>query len=91
MTAPYSSEEQAKRDTLCRPLTLAQVMERTGRSQRTIQRWTTRGLLTKYELDHPRETVYIEREVLEVDRDQHSASRQGRPRPSKNAGVDAGG
>jgi hypothetical protein len=86
VTGRYTSEEQAKRDTLCRPLTMAEVMRRTGRSQRTIERWTTQGLLTKYEIEHPREIVFLEREVLEVDRAKTIAAIENRERIRRRGG-----
>jgi hypothetical protein len=66
---------------LVHPLTISQVMEITGRSKRTIERWTTQGLLTPYELTHPREIVFVEDEVLEVESRKSRAQYQGRPRP----------
>lgn len=66
---------------LVKPLTIAQVMEITGRSKRTIERWTSQGLLTAYELSHPREIVFVEDEVLDAEHIKTRARRQGRPRP----------
>ena len=70
-----------RRYPLVHPLTISQVMEITGRSKRTIERWTSQGLLTPYELSHPREVVYVEDEVLDVEHQKIQAKRQGRPRP----------
>lgn len=66
---------------LVKPLTIGEVMQITGRSKRTIERWTTQGLLTPYELTHPREIVFVEDEVLEVESQKARARHQGRPRP----------
>lgn len=76
-------------DPLLRPLTIAQAMELTGRSKRTIDRWIHDGRLRKVRLparpgDAPQD-VLVEREVLEAERDTRRAARQGRPRP-KTAG-----
>jgi hypothetical protein len=90
----YSSQEEARRDNLCRPLSMSEVMRRTGRTQRTIERWIAEGRLTRYELEHPRQIVFVEREVLELERDKRRAARQGRPRPpmgTQGDGVDAEG
>ena len=70
-----------RRYPLVHPLTISQVMEITGRSKRTIERWTSQGLLTPYELSHPREIVYVEDEVLDVEHRKLQAKHQGRPRP----------
>lgn len=94
MTGQYSSEDEARRDNLCRPLSMGEVLRRTGRSQRTIERWIAEGRLTKYELEHPREIVFNERQVMELERDKRRAAHRGRPRPSADTnsdGVDAEG
>jgi transposase-like protein len=83
---PYESEEQAKRDALCRPLSIAEVMRRTGHSKRTIERWVEGGKLTKYELDNPREIVYLAREVLETEKEMHERDEENRERIRRLAG-----
>lgn len=93
MSTDYPDEQAARHDALCRPMTMKDVLRRTGRSERTIERWVGQGLLTRYELAHPRESVFVEREVMELERDKRLAARQGRPRPPAAAdgdGVDTG-
>lgn len=82
VNTPYPSEHEARLDALCRPLTIAEVLKRTGRSERTIRRWVEQGRLRRIELKDPPETVYIEREVLEVERDKRRAPTRGRHRPA---------
>jgi hypothetical protein len=82
----YESEEQAKRDALCKPLSLAEVMKRTGRSKRTIERWVASGQLTKYELDNPREVVFVAREALETEKEMHDRAQENRERIRRLAG-----
>lgn len=55
------------RDPLFTPLTIAEVMERTGRSKKTIDRWIKDGRLATVKLDNPPETVAIERDVVELE------------------------
>lgn len=87
MTAPIEPEDGPAESAPKRryppvdPLTISQVMEITGRSKRTIERWTSQGILTPYEVAHPREIVYLEAEVLDVEHEKTRAKRQGRPRP----------
>lgn len=73
-------------DPLLRPLTIAQAMALTGRSERTIERWIHDGRLRKVRLggDQPQD-VLIEREVLETERATRRAARRGRPRPKTGA------
>lgn len=78
-----STEGFDRDDPLLRPLTIAQAMELTGRSDRTIHRWIHDGRLRTVRLPgrQPPEDVLIEREVLEVERATRQAARRGRPRP----------
>lgn len=76
MTSRYHDRAAAETDPLARPLTFAQVMERTGRSRRTISAWISAGLLTPYTIPDGHRTirVFLERQVLEVERDQRRAA-----------------
>lgn len=62
-------------DPLFVALSLEQVMEETGRSARTIQRWVKDGKLRAYVLDGQR--VFIRRDVLALEA--WMAKRRGRP------------
>jgi predicted site-specific integrase-resolvase len=66
----YDNEQQARADNLCRPLTIAEVVARTGRSLHTVNRWIRDGHLRTIRLENPPETVVIEREVVELERTQ---------------------
>jgi hypothetical protein len=78
--APYASWEEAAQDPLARPLTFPQVVKRTGRSRRTISSWIHEGVLTPYRLaDGTRMVrVFLERQVLEVDRAKRDAAAASR-------------
>lgn len=83
-------------DPMFQPISLAQVLEITQRSQRTINRWIQTGRLTAYEEKRRRQVVFHEGEVVDLEHETTQAARQGRPRPSKRVdaaaaqGVDAG-
>lgn len=64
-------------------LSLAQAVDVTGRSERTIQRWIATGRLDVVSVGGAR---YVnELRVLEVERDTRRAARQGRPGPRPRA------
>ena len=68
--------DAARADKLCRPITMAEAMRRTGRSKRTIDRWIVDGHLRRVQLDQ--DVVLVEREIVEYDkrmRDNLKASR----------------
>lgn len=83
-------------DPMFKPLTLEQVLEITGRTRRTIERWVKDGHLTKYEETHRRKIVlYNEEEVAEAEKERNDAAienrerirrRGGRPGPRKPPG-----
>lgn len=68
---PYDTLAAAQADPLARPLTFQQVVQRTGRSARTISSWISDGLITAYTLPEEHRTlrVFVERQVLEVHRE----------------------
>lgn len=73
----YASPQEAADDALFRPLTVAEVMERTGRSRRTVQRWFAGdGPLRVVDMDGVR--VAIEREVLELEQGMRQAAAQSK-------------
>jgi predicted DNA-binding transcriptional regulator AlpA len=78
--APYASWEEAAQDPLARPLTFPQVVKRTGRSRRTISSWIHEGVLTPYRLAEGTRMVrvFLERQVLEVDRAKRDAAAASR-------------
>lgn len=51
------------------PVTLAQAAERTGRSERTIQRWIKLKLLSSWRTDSGKRVVMLA-ELLQVEREQ---------------------
>lgn len=67
-------------DPLFKPLTLAQVLEITERSRRTVERWVKDHKLTAYEEAHRRTVVFNEDEVLEVEQKMAAAARENRER-----------
>ena len=75
-------------DPTFRPLTLAEVLEITGRKPRTIQGWITAEKLTKYEVEHQRKVipVFDESEVLEVEKQMREADEENRERIRRAAG-----
>lgn len=77
---PYASWEEAAQDPLARPLTFPQVVKRTGRSRRTISQWIHDGLIKPYTLYEGTRTirVFLERQVLEVDRAKRDAAAASR-------------
>jgi len=66
-------------DPLCRPISIADAMARTGRSRRTIDRWIHDGQLRVVRLKDPPEDVLIEREVVNLEKARRDARRRGRP------------
>lgn len=80
----YSSREHAAADPLCRPLSLRQATELTGRTRRTIDRWIADKRLHPVVMDGQR--ILIEREVVEVDRAMRRAAEANRQRIRDLAG-----
>lgn len=87
-------------DPMFKPLTMREVLDITGRSRRTIEKWVTNGRLTKYEQRNRRDVVighvYNEDEVVETESVQAAAAREnhdrirrrgGRPGPRQTAGT----
>lgn len=78
------------RDPMFKPLTMREVLEITGRSRRTIEKWVTNGHLTKYEVRNRREVVighlYHEDEVLEAETERAAAARENRDRIRRRGG-----
>jgi hypothetical protein len=66
-------------DPLCRPISIADAMARTGRSRRTIDRWIHDGQLRVVRLENPPEDVLIEREVVTLEKARRDGRRRGRP------------
>lgn len=82
-------------DPMFKPLTMREVMEITGRSRDTIERWVRERRLTPYEERNRRKItkIFDENQVVEVEHGTSRAARQGRPRPKRAPeaeGVDAG-
>ena len=73
-------------DPLFRPLTLAQVLEITERSRRTVERWVKEHKLTPYEENHRRRVVFNEAEVLDVEQKMSAAALENRERIRARAG-----
>jgi len=73
-------------DPMFKPLTLAQVVEITERSRRTVERWVKDHRLTAYEETHRRTVVFNEDEVLEVEQKMAAAARANRDRIRARAG-----
>lgn len=73
------AERAARADPLFRPLTIAEVVKRTGRSRRTIDRWIKDGRLRVIQLSEPPERVVIARDAIKVERATRRAARRGRP------------
>lgn len=67
-------------DPMLRPLTMREVMEVTGRSRRTIERWVAEKRLTAYEERNRRNVVvaklYSEAEVVDVEAERAAAARE---------------
>lgn len=85
-------------DPLFTPLTIAEVMARTGRSRKTIDRWIKTEQLRVVKLDDPPATYAVERDVLELEQRMRAATqaskdaiaaRGGRPgaRPPRDLGT----
>lgn len=76
-----SPEEQAARaDPLFRPLSIPEVVARTRRSRRTVDRWIKDGRLRTIDLGYPPTRVAILRDVVQVERETRQAAARGRPR-----------
>jgi len=75
-------------DPLCKPLTIKQAQEVTGRTRRTLERWVQDGLLTKYERQNQRRVVILfnEAQVTEVEKRQSDAARENRDRIRRRGG-----
>lgn len=83
-------------DPLFKPLTLAQVLEITGRSPRTIQRWINDHKLhpledpaapnRSFEAAHRRRVIFDESEVVEVEKEMRDAASANRRRIAELAG-----
>jgi predicted DNA-binding transcriptional regulator AlpA len=67
-------------DPLLKPLTIAQAMELTGRTRRTIDQWIKDGDLEVYTSPIPPRRVVVKKELLEVELRKHEAGKAGRPR-----------
>lgn len=76
-------------DPMFKPLSIAEVLAITERSQRTVNRWIQSGRLTAYEEKHRRRVVFNETDVVELEHETSVASRQGRPRPKRGDGAPA--
>jgi excisionase family DNA binding protein len=81
----YENPEQARADALCRPMSVAEVMARTGRTKRTIDRWIAAGRIQPVDLGDGRR-VLIERDVVELERDMRKAAEENRQRIRNAAG-----
>ena len=84
----YASEEDAAADALFRPMTIREVMERTGRSRRTVSRWITDGRLRAVDLDGVR--MVIEREVIESESERRAAAEASREHLAERRRRDPG-
>ena len=73
-------------DPLFKPLTIAEVMARTGRSRKTVDRWIKSEQLRVVRLDDPPAVYAIERDVLELERQMRAKTRA-----SKDAIAERGG
>jgi hypothetical protein len=76
----YRDIHDARIDTLCRPIPLAEVMARTGRSKRTIDRWIKTERLRVIELQNPPEKVVIARELFDLETQMRNALQASRDR-----------
>jgi len=76
----YRDIHDARIDTLCRPIPLTEVMARTGRSKRTIDRWIKAERLRVIELQNPPEKVVILRELVELEKEMRTALQTSRDR-----------
>jgi hypothetical protein len=85
-------------DPLCKLLTVTEVMERTGRTRKTVNRWIKDGRLATVTLDNPPRTVAATGDVLELEQQMRAATkaskeaiaaRGGRPgaRPRRTLGT----
>ncbi len=78
-------------DPLFRPISVADAMKLTGRSDDTINRWITEGRLRVVHLNDPPEDALIEREVVDTALEKRRAARRGRPRPKRGDKAPEGG
>lgn len=76
-----SEKEFDPDDPLFRPISFAEAMKITGRSDDTINRWIKEGHLRVVRLKQPPEDALIEREVVDTAIEKRRAARRGRPRP----------
>lgn len=85
-------------DPMCKLLTITEVMQRTGRSRKTISRWIKDGRLATVKLDDPPCVVAATGDVLELEQQMRAttkatreaiAARRGRPgaRPKRTLGT----
>jgi len=75
-------------DPLFKPLTLKQVLEITGRTRRTIERWSKDGRIARYELTHMRKivTVFNEDEITAVEKERNDAAMENLDRIRRSGG-----
>jgi excisionase family DNA binding protein len=69
-------------DPLYKLLTIAQAMEATGRTRRTIDKWIKKGELQVYRLGYPPVRYVVKRQLLELEARKWRAGLLGRPRKS---------
>lgn len=76
-------------DPMFKPLTMREVLEITGRSRRTIEKWVKNGRLTKYERRNARDVVigrvFNEAQVVETESERAAAARENRDRIRRRA------
>ncbi len=77
-------------DPMFKPLTMREVLDITGRSRRTVEKWVKNGHLTKYEQRNRRDVVighvYNEDEVVEAESERAAAARENRERIRRRGG-----
>jgi hypothetical protein len=73
-------------DPLCKLLTIAEVMERTNRSRKTVDRWIKDGRLATVKLDDPPGTLAAVGDVVELEQRMRAAVQA-----SKDAITERGG
>lgn len=81
----YGNEDEARADPLFRALTIAEVMARTGRTRRTVDRWLKDGRIEPVVLGDG-QRVLVERDVVELERDMRKAAEANRQRVRDRAG-----
>jgi predicted DNA-binding transcriptional regulator AlpA len=65
---------------------MREVLEITGRSRRTIEKWVKNGHLSKYEQDNPRTVLFNEDDVVEAETERAAAARENRERIRRRGG-----